>query len=158
MRIANLFRHSNVEKTSEQPTSITVLKEARSKLMTELDRVAQKAEDSPSMNLSHSVKITDCYNKINRESDRIVINAKKFQKTHYAKYRAAIVVDGSKLNRHVNDFIDLTSRHNVESHDLGYSAILINDAIKSSTSTRTGNGIDFNKGYKTLAECFTPQG
>ena len=157
MRITNLFRHSNVGKTAEQPTCIKVLKETTSQLVEKLQQVKQKAESSQSMNILDSKKINDCYKKIKRDCDKIVINAEKFQNKHYVRYRTAIAVDGVKLDRHVDDFLSLTSQHKVQSRDIAYTKVLINDAIESSTSTRPGNGIHLNKALQMITEFKTPQ-
>lgn len=156
MHITNLFHRSTVGKTTEQPTSIKVLKETTSNFVNELQQVKQKADNSLSMDLMDNKKINDCYKKIHRECKRIVINAEKFQNKHYIKDRNAVTLDALKLKSNLTDFISLTSSHNINSDKLSYMNVLVNDAIESSTSTQKGNGVHLNSIFKTIAEITTP--
>ena len=150
--INKLFHHNPVGIQNKASIKIDVLKETTSQLISNLKEVKQSAVTSSSAHPVSSDKINKCFKKLQRECNRIVSNSEKFQKKHYVKDHDAVGLDALKLNVNLNKFIKMTPMTEAQKESLLNMRDTVNSAIKSSTSTKTGNGVNMDDVYKKIAQ------
>lgn len=144
INLPGFFHHTPVQTQNVKSRSLDVLKEATSQLMSKLQEVKQSAEKIDSSRIESGNKTNQCFKKLNRECNRIVINGEKFAKKGLVKNHDAIALDTLKIYNNLHNFIESTPMNDTNKMELNNLLDVVGSAIKSHTSTKKSTGIDLN--------------